>query len=75
MISPGPAETEDDRDEDEGCGDSDQDANQKGEVLHLGDPDLLGGSAAVFVMLGATAVNTGSVLTCGTVEPGVPFTN
>ena len=75
VISPGPADTEDDQDEDEGCGDADQDANEKGEVLHLGDSDLQWGGAAVFVMLVATAVNTGSLLAGGTVEPGVPFTN
>ena len=40
IVSPGPTDTEDDQDEDEGCGDADQDANEKGEVLHLGDSDL-----------------------------------
>ena len=75
VVSPGPADTEDYDDEDESCGDSDQDANEKGDVLLVTDPDLLGGGAAVLVMLVATAVNTGSVLAGGAVEPGVPFTN
>ena len=75
VVSPGPADTEDDDDEDEGGGDSDQDADEKGDVLGEADPDLLGGRAAVLVMLVTTAVNTGAVLAGGTVEPGVPFTN
>ena len=75
VIRPGPADTEDDQDENDGSDNSDQDSNDEGEVLYLPHPDLLGGGAAVLVVLGATAVNTSSLLAGGAVEPGVPLTN